>query len=274
MKNKVIPLIFSIMLLVSLSFISSANTITLITPAQDGEVSGSYVLNATLDTNTFNITSATFFYYDGSSNVTIGTTTNQTPTNFNYTWVSTALVDVNNYVIWVNCTNQTGLLTSADSSTGVDIDNGNPTASFSTASFSDNTAMVSTTSLVFGLTADSTIGISSCIGYFTSADSGTVTTTSMTTSANACTNTSTPSTLSLGINEVYSVTIQATDGNGDQTNATARTLRITPASGGGGGGGSSAVKQSIIGDGDTTTSGNVISNFFNSIINWFKGLFN
>jgi hypothetical protein len=271
MKNNLFILsgmVFSLLFLLPL--ISSANTITLTLPAENDSISGNYVLSADLDTNDANITSATFFYNDGTSNVTIGTTANDTETQFNYTWATTSLVDVNDWNIWVNCTNETGILISEDSSTGVDIDNGNPTATLSSSTFSDETSLVSSTSFTIGLDADSTIGISSCKVYFID-ESGTITTKSVSASANACSTSTTASAESLSINEQYSVYMEATDGNGDSTNATARTLIVTPSSGGGG---SSAVKQSIIGDDSVSeTKTNPITIFINTIINFFKNLF-
>ena len=95
MKNRtlwILPFIF----LFSLALVSSANTITLVSPAQSESVSGAtYVLNATMDTQTSYYNQSTWFYDDGTSNTTIATdVVNFTPLFFNTTWDSTGIVDV------------------------------------------------------------------------------------------------------------------------------------------------------------------------------------
>jgi len=248
----------------SMAIVSSANDVTLTLPAQDASISGSYVLSADLDTNTLNMTSATFFYETGGVNTTIGTTPNETATQFNYTWVTTDLIDVNDYTIWVNVSNATAMVTS-DPSTGVDIDNGNPTATWSSASFIDNLALISSTTITLGLDADSSIGISSCKVYFTNSKTNVASTKDISASGNACTNTTTPASESLGVNEVYTVVIEATDGNDDKVNSSSRTLRVTPVSAGGGGSTTLVIDDGVPSD--------KISNFFTRIIDSIKNFF-
>src|SRR3972149_8424535 len=161
-----------ILLGIIIPLISAVNTVTLNLPAQDASISGAtYILSASLDTNDFNLTNGTFFYSNGASNVTIGSTANGTATVFNLTWDTTTIVDVDNYVLWVNITNSTysGDYTgSLDSSTGVDIDNGNPTVTLSSNHFSDLTNVRKSQTFTVAGNADSTIGVSSCVVYFTS----------------------------------------------------------------------------------------------------------
>ncbi len=267
-------------LLLSLTLVSSANTATLANPAANARVNTTtYILNATLDTNTVNLTSATFFYNTGGANTTIGVANNVTAVLFNFSWDTTAIDDINGLTVWVNVTNETNMSDSAtlDSSLGVDVDNGLPTATIGSSAFTNNTAQILNTTFTFVIDADNSIGISSCQLYTTSYGTGTVTKTAVSAGANACTTSTSPETLSLSAQDQYDILLEATDGNGNQTNSSARQLVVTAFSGGGGGGG----------NGDTTTDdgaiadvGNAISSFFTgvgdfftSVIDWFKNLF-
>lgn len=240
-------LLLSFLFLFSFGVVAAANTPTLDFPAQDASISGSsYNLSVSLDTNTKQYKNATFFYDDGSSNTTIGTNVSdgESATEFNYTWDTTALVDVDDYVIWANITNQTGDATLVrDASTGVDIDNGNPTSSFSSSSFSDNLHLVKDTNFTSAIDADSSIGISSCNLYFTNENSVVEKKQSVSATANACSTSTTAETLGLSVNEAYTVVMEATDGNGNSTNSSSRTLVVTPSAAGGGGGVSDVAKD-------------------------------
>ena len=237
MKNKYNSIIGLFLLVFMLGFVSSANVVTLDLPVQDASISGAtYVLSASLDSNTLNITSANFFYDDGSSNTSIGTTANDTLTVFNLTWDTTTLVDVNNYIIYVNATNETGLGT-IDSSTGVDIDNGNPTATLSGATFSNNAQLDEDETFTIGLSADATIGISSCTIYCTESITNVIYSTTTTVSANACSNTTlTPTLFGLIESSLYTCLVEAVDGNSDRTNSSSRVFTYSSPRGGGGGG--------------------------------------
>ena len=274
MKSKVF-LILPLMILFSLAIVSSANTVTMLSPLESASVSGAtYVLNASLDTNTLQMNKSTWFYDDGTTNTTIATdVANFSELLFNTTWASTGRVDIDSLTFWVNISNITLITYTADSSTGVKVDNGNPTATLSSATFTDNLALITGTSFTIGIDADATIGVSSCKVYYTSVLSSAVIESSATVSANACSNATTPTAVGLAINEAYTVIIEATDGNTNSTNATARTLRVTPGSvGGGSGGGSSATPQSIT-TGTTTDSTIQSIGFFQRIANFFRNLF-
>lgn len=252
-------LLVSVLLVLSMMMVSAADTITLINPAQDASISGStYILNATLDSNTLNLTSAEFFYDDGSSNTSIAIVTNVTNTLFNTTWDTTAINDVDDLTVWVNVTDYVGAAETMDSSTGVDIDNGNPTAGFSSATIHNNAQKYETQIFTIGLAADNTIGISSCIIFLTDRDTSSVTSATTTTSANACSNTTlSPSALSLVAGHGYNFLVQATDGNGDQTNSSSRIIGFVVQEDG------SLVSQPSRFGGD---------NMLGSLISWFRNL--
>jgi hypothetical protein len=272
MKNRAI-LIIPFLFLFSMALVSSANAVTLVTPAESESVSGAtYVLNATMDSQTGYLNESTWFYDDGSANNTIATAVaNYSALLFNTTWDSTGVVDIDSLTFWVNVTDVDGATYTMDSSTGAKVDNGNPTATLSSATFTDNTALVTGTSFTVGIDADSTIGISSCKVYYTSTLDSSTTTESVDASGNACSTTTTPTTLGLSINEAYEVRMEATDGNTNSTNATMRTLRVTPGSAGGGGGGSSSSTSYS----NSVATGSAVSDgFFQKIMNWFRNLFN
>lgn len=229
MKKQLLLMLSVFLVVFSLVMVSADNTATLDLPAEDDSISGAtYILGASLDTNTEQYTNATFWYDDGSSNITIGlNTTSPTldATLFNYTWVTTEINDVDDLIVWVNITNATGEVSTMDSSTGVDIDNGNPTATLSSATIRDQTQKFSTQTFTIGLAADNAIGISSCIIYFTDRDTSAVVSATTTASGNACYNTTlSPSVVGLTAGHGYDFLVQATDGNGDQTNSSTRII--------------------------------------------------
>ena len=217
--------LFPLFAILFLSFVAAANTINITHPAQDASISGTYVLSATLDTNTLNLTRANFYYYDTSWHLIAANVSNITTTMFNYSWVTTAFVDVNNWVINVTVSNQTYAIQTTDNSTGVDIDNGDPTASWSSTSISNNYDILGTTTFTLGLSADSTIGISSCTIFCTDAVNSTIYVTTTTTSGNACSNTTlTPAGFPLAPARAYNCLVEAIDGNSDKTNSSSRLL--------------------------------------------------
>jgi len=230
-------LVLGIFLVFSLGFISSANTITLDAPAADAMIDGTYSVNSSLDTNSLNITYVTFYYKIGTGSwVTIGSTTNTTVAQlpFNKTFDTTSIVDDNDLTFNATAYNETSAVTS-DTSTGVDINNGVPTATISSATFTDNLALVTGTTFVFGIDADATIGIDSCIAYFTNTVSSAVISQAVTPVSNACSLSTTPTTQTLSINQAYNVLMEAVDGNTNRTNSSSRKLIVTPASAGGSG---------------------------------------
>lgn len=124
-----ILVLFGIILL-STSFVSAANAVTLVTPAASSNISGTtYVLNATLDTNTVNLSHAWFYYiYNNGTPVTIAThVINTTNGVFLTTWNSATAKDGTNITFSVTVTNETGNWTNTtDDSTGVTIANTAP----------------------------------------------------------------------------------------------------------------------------------------------------
>jgi len=232
MKSKnILGLFLVLSLFMFASFVSAANTVTLITPAANARANTTtQLLNATLDTNSLNLTIAEFFYTAAGVNTTIATVTNSTALNFNTTWDTSAIDDINNIVVWVNITNNTytnDFTGSMDSSTGVDIDNGFPTATLTSSSIQSVYTAASDDYFTFGLNADNTIGISSCLAYFTDVETSAVSSYSISASGNACSSTSlVPATIGLTKGQTYNSLIQATDGNGNQTNSSVRILKV------------------------------------------------
>ena len=290
MKNslKLLSVLFLSVFLLGL--VSSANVLTINVPTKGTDISGTTaVLNATFDTNTLSYTNVTWWYRTtpGTGAWTLISNVSQLANatdNYNVTFDTTSFVDADDTIEFNatarNTTNDINSLISKNVT--VNINNGNPTATISSSTFSDNLGLIVNTTFIFGIDADATIGISSCKLYFTNQGNNALTTKSVTAVANNCSVSTTASTESLGVNDAYNVRMEATDGNGDKTNSSSRALRVTPASGGGGGGGSSSSTTQDNGDdtgtgAGTGTSGGIgqaISNFFNGIVNFFKNLFN
>jgi len=285
MKNslKLLSVLFLSVFLLGL--VSSANTLVFNLPnatVQQNMSGATWKLNASFDTNDESLGNITYWYrlavgtgaWTLINNVTqIGNATD----NYNVTWTISGLgVDRQNIEINATARNFTNDFNSFQSkNVTVHLDNGDPTATISSNSFVDNTNVIRNTSFTFGV-ADATIGISSCNLYFTNQANNTIITQAVTAVSNNCSYLTDASSMSLAIDEKYNVRMEATDGNGDKANSSARAIKVTVASGGGGGG--SAVKQTILGDesgtGAGTSIGQAISNFVNGIINFFKGLFN
>jgi len=280
MKNKVLfilPLMILFSLVLSLGFISSAgDDITIENPLESAVLSGgASMLNSTIEAPTGAIYNVTFYHNQSGTLTAIGTVTNTSDAqaSFNRTWDTTSLVDTNFVTINATARNLVNGIVSSDATELHPLDNGLPTATLSSATFTDNLALVTGTTFTIGIDADATIGVSSCKVYYTSVLSSAVIESTATASGNACTNSTTPTAVGLAINEAYTVIIEATDGNTNSTNATARTLRVTPGSvGGGSGGGSSATPQSIT-TGTTTDSTIQSIGFFQRIANFFRNLF-
>lgn len=226
-----------VMSLFLIGVVSAANTVTLYLPGNNDVISGSsYQLNASLDTNTLNLTKANFYYStdSGSTWTAIAlNVTNSTPTNFTTTFDTTSLVDQNDTIFNVTVTNQTWVKFTENDSQGVDIDNGNPTASLSISNIHDGYKVGSGDVFTLGLSADTTIGINNCTAVFTNQNDGTVVKEhNIGVSGNACSNSSlTLSNVGLTQGEIYDVLIIAEDQNGDTTNSSSRTLNVLSAAG-------------------------------------------
>lgn len=233
LNKKVGWLFFGLFLLFSMPLILADNTVTLETPAASAGITGTYVLNATVDTNSLNLTNATFYYkITGGSWILIASVKNQSGLSFNYTWVSTGIVDAENAVFNVTIQNEStgkGVITE-DTSTGVDVDNGFPTATLSSSSLADNAKVtISSGVFDFSIDADSTIGITNCTFWIGSSSLN------IDSSGNACSDsvltTNNFSGLSAGY---YDYLITATDNNANKTNSSTRTIELVAQGGGGG----------------------------------------
>ena len=288
MKNSVKLLSVLFLSVFLLGLVSSANTLVFNLPnatVQQNMSGATWKLNASFDTNDESLGNITYWYrlavgtgaWTLINNVTqIGNATD----NYNVTWTISGLgVDRQNIEINATARNttETSVVSLISKNVTVHLDNGDPTATISSNSFVDNTNVIRNTSFTFGV-ADATIGISSCLLSFTNQANNTIITQSVSAVSNNCSYLTDASSMSLAIDEKYNVRMEATDGNGDKANSSARAIKVTVASGGGGGG--SAVKQTILGDESGTGTGvsggigQAISNFVNGIINFFKGLFN
>lgn len=291
MKNKLFSIFFGIALLMfAMPLVLGANALTLDYPVQDESVnSATYTLVGTLDTNTLNLTIGWFVLaFSNGTNVSLGAYEfNDSNTQFNVTFDSTAYDDFNNAVFWSIVKNETNIANRSDTSTGVDIDAGNPTATISSATFEhvvQGYTLKDSALVTAGVNADNTRGISSCRVIFTDIENGTVTDVATTQTANACSNT-TISCNSVGVvGRAYNTVIQATDGNTDRTNSTpARRLNCASSNAvvsTGGAGGVSGVAQSFVGGGfgEAVSSGATsfvsgVKTFFSGINSFFKGLF-
>ena len=238
-KNELgcLRLVMSMLFILSfIGLVSGANAITLVAPAEDGGVKGStFLINTTLDTNAVNYTFADFFFDDGSSNTTIANgVKNYSDVSFNYSWDTTGVDDVNNITVWVRAYNLTVSNTNTtDLSTGVDLDNGDPTATLGNNHFATLTKVSSSDSFVVSLSADDTIGYNSCRIFFTNARTNNVENiTILEASANVCSNTITLSDVGgLTIGDSFIVVVQAEDDNTNKTNSSDRILVTSSTSG-------------------------------------------
>lgn len=216
--------------------ISSANTVTLNLPSANILISGAtYGLEASLDSNTLNLTNAWFILqYSNNTNTTIfAYEFNDSDTAFNVTWDTTGFVDVDGLTMWVIVANETPTSASntTDSSLVVDIDNGLPTATSSSASANYGYRAKLTETLTYGVNADNDIGISSCRVIFVDKENNAIVDTGTTITGYACANTSIVlADIGLSKGSIYDVIVQATDGNGNRTNTT-RTLSILTSTG-------------------------------------------
>ena len=259
------------MFLFLLTLVSSANTVTLDLPANDVRVSGAtYILSASLDTNTFNITNATFYYQtSGSSTWTlIGSTLNDSVTQFNLTWDTTSFTDDANFTINATLSNETKV-TTTDTSTNIGINNTSPTASFGSDTFANASRFSVDNQFIISITTDSN-GIDNCTVY------STTTTKSITASANSCSATYTPNDFSFANDQNYNITVEVFDGNGDVINSSTRWLTVTGGSSGSGVSYVNTFTESQVEPTPITTTpetpkisfGEKIKNFWNNL---FKG---
>lgn len=254
------------MLVLSLTFISAANTITLDIPAASATVGGSLVLSASLDTNTLNITNASFFYRIGAGSwVTINNSVgNLTLTVFNVTFDTTSIVDVDDMTFNVSVHNSTSSDISQDVSASVTINNTSPSVTFSSSTFSNEDGYVSGRQFVVGTSTDSN-GLDWC--NVTVEGSSQI----FAAAANACSSSAfSPSTFSLSAGTLYTLTMEVFDGNNDTTSIT-RSIYVDT------GGGMTDVTDDDSTTPRDTSSGetktNPVKAFFQSIADFFRRLF-
>ena len=265
------------------SVLAAATDITLVTPAEGASLSGTaQMLNTTVesplgDAGHYNVS----FYYQvaGESTWTLITTVTNTSANqdnFNATWDTTGIVDKLNLTINATGRGYTNDINSTSATLLHPLDNGNPTASISSASFATNYQRTPTQTFTLGLSADATIGISSCTIFCTDAVNSSVYSTTTTTSGNACSNTTaTSNNFPLPQARAYNCLVQATDGNTNSTNSSTRLMTIiVPETGGKapGGGSSAGTSQSVLGGVSSGASslGVGITSFFKSIWNFIS----
>jgi len=219
-KKKLLLSVVFISLFLFISLVSAANTITLDAPAQDASISGTYSINSTLDSNTLNITSVEFFYKIGAGSwVSVGTTTNTSAAQvtFNKSFDTTSIIDDDDLTFNATASNETGAVTS-DTSTGVDIDNTNPTATWGSSAIAGTISFRPSESWIIQTEVDSN-GVDSCT-IFIGSSSDTISA-----SGNICSKTYTA--ISFGIDTgVHTAIIQVHDGNEDLTNSSSRQLII------------------------------------------------
>jgi len=283
-KTIVKSLILLLLIIFSCSFVLAANAITLNAPAAGKFVTGTYIINSSLDTNADEIVNVSFFYRNVSSSgaaaswVYIGTDSNETADQtlgFNWTWDTTTIRDIANIEVNATATNLAGAIVTSDTSTGVMIDNGVPTVTFASGSTENNTLINYETTFAVSINADNTIGIENC----------TLTMNSVTSQHNATDNDCVFSInlINFGISQgeashVYTIT--ARDANVNET-SNVRTIRVNPTIAGGG---SSPSRRATIVTEDTTTTdeepetktnvvGQAIVNFSKTIGGVFVGIF-
>ena len=270
MAKKIIFLLLFVFLF-SLAPIMADNSVIFNTPANDTSISGAtYLINASLDASSFKYINATFYYKIGAGSwVSIATVQNDTELQFQTIFDTTTLVDTSNMIFNVTLRNATGYMTSNISSS-IELDNGNPTATLSSSHLEDITKLYSDTSFTFGIDADTDIGIESCTAYI-----GT-TTKSLTASAEACSQSYTPSSFGVSAGD-YSYFIQVFDGNNNQTNSSSRNLMVYSTTSQGGGSSQLALEsqqdkptEQQVG---TPNGDNMVTRFINSIVDFFKNLF-
>lgn len=263
MKRAVLILSLMILGMIFLfPLISSANTINITHPLPNASMSGTFVISGILDTNTLNLSRAWFYIMlQNSTNITLAQNTiNQSNHVFNYSLDTTTFYDIAVATIHVTIANETGNGTNTtDYQELSSIDNGNPTATYSTATASaDFRGRYTKDTITYGLSADNTIGISSCRVILTDKQNGTVTDTTTTTSANACSNTTITCYQVGKKGKTYDVRVQATDGNGNRTNSSARVL--------------SCLTDPAVATDSPVVSGGGGVGFFKAFGNFFKSL--
>ena len=168
-------------------------------------------------------------WYNGTQ-VNLSTVANDTgnDTVFLYTWDTTALDDTNNVTLNFTSYNYAGATLNATNSTiNLDIDNGFPTTTYSSSMFPNMLSLLTGDAFTVAGDADNTIGVLSCVAYFTDTINSTVAGSSLSPSSNLCSSTTlTPTSVGLPEDRSYYTLLQYTDGNGNSTNSSSRILIV------------------------------------------------
>jgi len=274
MKTQKIFLPFFVTLLL-ISCVTAANAITLDLPAESATMStATQYLNASLDSNDHEIENISFYYRPVSGTGTwtlIGYAENTTnaQTTFNATWDATGVIDNNNSEINATASDVANAHVSTDSSVKVIIDNGDPTAAWSTASVASGIKLGKIATFTAAINADNTIGITNCTIFL-----GSGTAQDMTAVGNACTASYTAEDFSISDNGIYDMIITATDANADTTNTSTRTFEVILPAGGG-----IVLYNEVIEDDGAIEDGiipsekNIITRILDKIIEFFKKIF-
>jgi len=280
-KHRILPLlaILSIFLFVGLVS-AAANDTTIRDPSADSRLTGaSQILNSTIETALeaynmtwgYNQTSVTLIEIGVVANTSVA------QDEFNRTWDTTALINGRDFCINATSRNFANEVISSALVCGLWIDNGKPTASLNSSTFSNNLALVIDTEFSVALTDDDTLGISNCTVFFTEDDGSAVTSVAVSAIGNGCILTTTPTAQSLSANSDYTTLMMATDANSNKTNSSSRTLRVTVTNAGGGGGGVVSGVQTILdadsGDVAEAVKEGFMTRFFQSIADWFRNIF-
>jgi len=268
-------LICSLLVLFLIGIVSAAgNEVTLLTPAASETISGAtYILNSSVDTNTLNLTNATYYYsIDGTTWVYITSLLNTTSELiFNTTWDSTGVVDSIGLTFNVTIANESGVVTTGTSAT-VNIDNGEPTATWASSSPANDFNILNMDTFTAALDADSTIGIENCTVTINSQ------TQSITGVGEACSATyNLRSSFEVTTAGTYAWTITAIDANGNETASSSRNLKVLITPGGGSSGtsadvsdGNGLVQQTFLDDDVAPKGENWFTKMVDAVVNFFK----
>lgn len=267
--------VLSISFLVMFSLVSAATGLITNTSLNNSRVNGaSYLIyvNVTECASNCGIGNVTFYWsWHNGTQVNLSTNNNNSvnDTVFSYSWDSTALDDTNNGTINFTSYNYViGGINRTNATTGLDLDNGFPTATLDSATFSTGSRIPTTSSnFALGINADNTIGLNSCLAYFTNTQNSTVYSTALTVTSNACSS-STLTSASIGLprGKTYNTVVQVTDGNGNQTNSSDRAITVA---------GLSGTPQQVIVESDIDNNKGIsesFKNFFEQIGNGFGNM--
>ena len=273
MRKLILGILFAVMFL---TFVTGANTITLISPATNGGYTPNATISATMDTNYINVENVTFYYRTVSGTgawtrigAMLNTTINQTI--WNTTLDIYSLDDSPNYEFNATAINATGKNSAtADTNTGIDLDNGLPTVSWNASSQADASTINCGGSFELMVAPDQVVGIQNCTFTFPTKSF------IVTGSANNCSRLFSLSEAGLesGDRTYYVI---GYDGNGNNTQSTSRTLTALSCGGSaspGGAGSQATVSQSVTTPSTTTGEKGIFASISEGITNFFNTIWN